>query len=76
MEQNVDLIGENGRKYQRILKTTSETPIPVYCEVPFAIFAKIPDYAGLNEKREDLVCVAAVFNDTYYKNKDDEVFDD
>ena len=52
------------------MKTTLDTQIPVYIEIPFAIFAKVPDYAGLQEKREDLVCLASIFNETYHKSKD------
>ena len=33
----------------------------------------MPDYADTQEKRKDFVCLAAVFNDTFYKTKDDEI---
>ena len=55
------------------MKTTLDTPVPAYIEVPFAIFAKVPDYVGFKEKRQDFVCLAAVFNDTFYKTKYDEI---
>ena len=55
------------------MKTTLDTPVPAYIEVPFAIFAKVPDYVGFKEKRKDFVCLASVFNDTFYKTKYDEI---
>ena len=73
LEQNKDFLDSSGKKYYRVLKTTSDTPVPVYVEIPFAIFAKVPDYTGSQENRKDFVCLASVFNDTFYKTKDDVV---
>ena len=55
------------------MKTTTDVPVPIYAEIPFAIFAKVPDYSGSKEDKKDFVCLAAVFNDTFYKTNHDEV---
>ena len=43
LEQNEDFI-KDGKKYYRMMQTTSDTNVPAYIEVPFAIFAKVPNY--------------------------------
>ena len=55
------------------MKTTTDVPVPIYAEIPFAIFAKVPDYSGSKEDKKDFVCLAAVFNETFYKTKRDNI---
>lgn len=59
------------KKYQRKMTTINGNQFDAYLEIPFAIFAKVKDFARDGE--EDFLCLAAVFNDTFFKDKKSDV---
>ena len=59
--------------YKNIMKTTTNDSHEAFIEIPFAIFARVPNYLG--DGHEHLLCLGAVFNDReeVYHPFDDEV---
>lgn len=53
------------------MTTSKGKKVMAYFEIPFAIFAEVDGY--YEEGRRDLLCLAAVFNETFYKTRHDNI---
>lgn len=62
---------EHKKKLKEFARTEDEGyKYTGYLEIPFAIFAQVPDYLGggkNKDKKKDFVCLGAVFNDNNTK---------
>lgn len=53
------------------MTTSKGNKVTAYYEIPFAIFAEVEGYVEREGKY--LLCLAAVFNETFYKTKHDNI---
>lgn len=57
----------SSERYRRRMTSISGNQFDAYLEIPFAIFAKVKNFA--REGEEDFLCLAAIFNDTFFKDR-------